>query len=459
MKFKSTILLLVGFVLLLGYILFLDKKPADKAAAPQEKLLTLTAADIQKITLKKESETLTFKKDDKGEWMIVEPLEAKADSLEVGGLVDAFADLKIDRVVEKAGGDPKKYDIPQREVSLWVKGQDRPVHILLGPPNKIDATVYAQKEGDPRIVLLPSTLTTPLEKKLFDFRQKDVFKFTTKDVAGIAISAKGAHWEASKKDDEWMLAAPVKGLAKESKMTGLLDSLSGLRAKEFAAEDKKPADLKKYGLDKPEYTVTLKMPGAAAETVFAFHKADDKTYVTTSQSTKILVPESDVLPDLEKKPAELRETKPAVFSSWQADKLVLKKGTLALTITKASNDKWYFDAAQKEEADASKVDSFLRKIEGLDSTEFIDGPKSPAEFGLDKPEAELTVGTKDAISTPAVVKSCTLLVGKIDKDKKQAVVKNARFDYLFKVDAAFLDDFPKDKKDWIAPPPAKDTKK
>ena len=33
------------------------------------------------------------------------------------------------------------------------------------------------------------------------------------------------------------------------------------------------------------------MPGAAAETVFAFHKADDKTYVTTSQSTKILVPE------------------------------------------------------------------------------------------------------------------------------------------------------------------------
>jgi len=124
----------------------------------------VTSADVQKLTLKRPSETLTFKKDDKGEWMIVEPLEAKADSLEVGGLVDAFADLKIDRVVEKAGGDPKKYDIPQREVSLWVKGQDRPVHILLGPPNKIDATVYAQKEGDPRIVLLPSTLTTPLER-------------------------------------------------------------------------------------------------------------------------------------------------------------------------------------------------------------------------------------------------------------------------------------------------------
>ncbi len=207
-----------------------------------------------------------------------------------------------------------------------MKGLDKPVRVLLGPPNKIDATVYAQKEGDPRIVLLPSTLTTPLEKKLFDFRQKDVFKFETKDVTAIAVAAKGARWDAAKKDDAWMLLAPLKALAKESKITGLLDSLSGLRAKEFAAEDKKAEDLKKYGLDKPEYTVTLKMPGANKETVFAFHKADDKTYVTTSQSTKIIIPEADVLPDLEKKPADLRESKVAAFNSWQAGKVVLKKG-------------------------------------------------------------------------------------------------------------------------------------
>jgi hypothetical protein len=458
-KLKNTLILLLVFVGLLAFVLFLEKKPPEAGSKPEEKLVAVTAADVQKLTLKRDAETLTFKRNDKGEWMIVEPLEAKADSLEVNGLVEAFADLKIDRVVEKTGGDPKKYEIPKREVSLWIKGQDKPIRVLLGPPNKIDATVYAQKEGDPRIVLLPSTLTTPLEKKLFDFRQKDVFKFETKDVTALSVSAKGARWEASKKDDGWMLTEPLKALAKESKITGLLDSLSGLKAKEFAAEDKKAGDLKKVGLDKPEYTVTLKMPGANKETVFAFHKADDKTFVTTSQSTKIIVPESDVLPDLEKKPADLREGKVAAFNSWQAAKLLLKKGPLALTITKAGNDKWYFDAAQKEEADASKVDSFIRRIEGLEATEFVDGPKSPAEFGLDKPEAEVTVGTKDTISTPPAEKTYTVLVGKIDKDKKQAVVKNTRFDYLFKVDSAFVDEFPKDKKDWIAPPPAKDTKK
>lgn len=455
MKLKNTLILLVIFIGLLAFILFVEKKPQDAGAKTEEKLVAVKSAEVQKLTLKRDAETLTFKRDDKGEWMIVEPLEAKADTFEVNGLVDAFADLKIDRVVEKTGGDPKKYDIPKREVSLWMKGLDKPVRVLLGPPNKIDATVYAQKEGDPRIVLLPSTLTTPLEKKLFDFRQKDVFKFETKDVTAIAVAAKGARWDAAKKDDEWMLLAPLKALAKESKITGLLDSLSGLRAKEFAAEDKKAEDLKKYGLDKPEYTVTLKMPGANKEMVFALHKADDKTYVTTSQSTKIIIPEADVLPDLEKKPADLRESKVAAFNSWQASKVVLKKGALALTLTKAPNDKWYFDAAQKEEADGAKVDMFIRKIEGLEATEFVDGPKSPAEFGLDKPEAQVTVGTKDTVSTPPVEKSYSVFVGKIDKDKKQAVVKNARFDYFFKVDSAFLDEFPKEKKDWNALPPAK----
>jgi hypothetical protein len=458
MKLKNTLILLAVFGILLVFVLFIEKKPRD-AAETQEKLMAVASADVQKLILKRTGETLTFQRDDQGEWTILEPLQAQADAAEVNGLVDTLADLKIERVVEKAGGDPKKYEIPQREVSLWVKGQDKPVHLLLGPANKIDSTIYAQKEGDPRIVLLPSTLATPLDKKLFDFRRKDVFKFETKDVTSVSVSAKGRRWEAGQKDGDWLLTAPLKGLAKEGQVSGLLESLSGLRAKEFASEDKKPEDLKKLGLDKPEYVVALKMAGAAKEMVFSLHKAEDKTYATTGTSTKVIVPEGDVLPDLEKKPAEWRETKPAVFSSWQADKLVLKKGALALTLTKAANDKWYFDAAQKEEADGGKVESLLRRIETLDAVEIVEAPKSPAEFGLDKPEAEVTVGTKDTVSAPPVVKSATLMAGKTDKDKKQTVLKNPRFDYLFRVDAGFLDDFPKDKKDWIAPPPAKDTKK
>jgi hypothetical protein len=46
------------------------------------------------------------------------------------------------------------------------------------------------------------------------------------------------------------------------------------------------------------------------------------------------------------------------------------------------------------------------------------------------------------------VKEITVLIGSKDKEEKKVVVKNARFDYLFRVDSAFLEEFPQDIKDW-----------
>jgi len=453
-KFKTTLILLVVFIILLAVILFVDKKGKQEQAGPEEKLTTLKSADIEKIALKRDNETLNFKKDDKGEWMITEPQEAKADNTEVNQIADSFAELRIERVVEKEGADLKKYQIPQKEVTLWTKGNTLPVKILIGMENPLDNTYFAQKEGDKRIVLLSSSLKSTFDKKFFDFRQKDIFKFETGEVKKIQLQAKDTRWDAQKKDNEWFFDKPLRALAKESKITSVLDSLSNLKAKEFAAEDKKADELKKFGLDKPEYQVVLTMPATNKEVTFALHKDKEKTYATTSLSNKIIVPESDVLPELEKKADELRENKVISFNTWQTSKVAIKKGALNLTLIKAQNDKWYFDPAQKQEADGSKIESLVRKIEGLEAAEYIDAPKALATYGLDKPLAETTIWTKETGDKP-VEKSFIILVGNQDKEKKQVVVKNARLGYLFKVDSAFLDDFPKEAKDWKVPEPEK----
>lgn len=457
MKFKNTFILLLVFAALLAAVLFLDKKGGDKDAAPAEKLVEVPSTDVVKASLKRGAETLTFVKDDKGEWRLTEPLEVPAEAMAVNGLVDGFADLRIDRVVEKEKADLQKYQIPQKEITLWLKGRTDPVKVLVGMENAIDATFYAQKEGDPRVVLIPSHYKSSLEKTLFDFRRKDIFGFETKDAEGIKLAAKDIRWEAKKKDGTWSLTSPLRAVAKDIKISNLLDSLANLRAKEFAAEAKTPEEMKKLGLDKPEYTVALTFPGAAEEIVFAFHKEADRTLATTSDSTKVVVPEADLLAELEKKADELRETKVAPFSTWQASKVAVKKGGLSLTVGKAPNDKWYFDAGQKEEADAAKVESFVRRIEALEAVEFIDKPGSPAETGLAAPQAEVTIWTKEAGEKP-VERSVAVLVGSTDKDKKQAVVKNAGLAYLFRVDSAFLDEFPKDRKDWAVVPPEPEKK-
>jgi len=458
-KFKNTLVLVVVFLVLLVAVLLFESKGLKNQEKKEKeaKLVDLAVADILKMTLKNESGAITFQKDEKGGWRITEPLEVQADSMEVDGLAESFAGLRIERIVEAEPKDLKTYEIPNREVTLWIKGKDLPVKVLVGMENPIDSTLFAKREDEKRVVLLASSLKTTVDKKLFDFRGKDVFKFETADVRAIKVRAGDVAWAASKKDDGWELTSPIAALANGSKLDSLLYALSGLKAKEFVSENKSDEDIKKNGLDKPEYEVNLSMPTVNKEAVLSLHKSDDKVYAAGSLSEKIVLVDGTVLNDLGKKADEYREKKAAVFNSWEADRISVTKGDLTVAAVKEKvkdEEKWRIETPDKPEADGSKVETFIRKIESLEAVEFIDAPKDLAEYGLDKPEAEVRVRVKDGENK---TREITILVGREDKEKNQVVVKNAGLGYLFRVDSAFLEDFPKEAKDWkteVKPEPA-----
>jgi len=449
-KFKTTLILLAVFILLLAAVLVFEPKKGKETAAKEEKLVDLAAADLERITLKKEDETISFRKDEMGDWQIIEPVEAKADPYEVNRLAEDFSSLKIERVVESEAKDTVKYEIPKTEVSLWLKGQDNPVKVLIGMENRLDSTFYAKKEGESRVVLIPSLLKSLLEKKTFDFRQKDVFKFETADVTAVDFRVKDIVWKAAKKDEAWLLEKPVQALAKKSRLDDLLNALANMKAKEFVAEEKKPEEIEKFGLKKPEYSVSLSLPSKNQEIVFGLHKEGETSYATTSLSTKIISVEAQVLTDLEKKVDDLREKLAVVFNSWEAKRIWLKTGGLEIGAAKDKDNKWSFEPGLKEEADGSKVESFIRKVEGLEASEFIDQPGDLKGFGLDRPQAEITIRVQEAEGKEKEVR---LFVGSEDTAQKKVVVRNPELAYLFRVDSGFLSDVPKEAKDWKSPEP------
>ena len=352
-------------------------------------------------------------------------------------------------MVEAEGGDPAKYEIPKKELTLWYKGQAQPVKLLIGMENPLDNTLFAQREGDKRIVLLASYLKSNLEKRTFDFRKKDIFSFEPDDVGSIALKAKDISWQARKKGDEWFLESPVKALAKKSRVEDVLRALSNLRAKEFVAEEKPAEEVAKFGLKEPEYSVALGLPAKNQEILFSLHKQDETVYATTSLTNKIVTAEAQVLTDIEKKPEDLREKQVVVFSSWEADKVQVKNGDFTLTAAKDKDNKWVFEGAAREEADSSRVETFIRKIESLEAVEFIDSPAGLSSYGLEPPRSEVTVWTKDGEKE----KEVRVLIGTEDAEKKQVVLKNPDLDYLFRVDSSFLSEFPKEAEDWKPAPP------
>ncbi len=447
MKFKTTVILVAVFAALLVFVLLFESKSKGKKEE-EKKLVDLSSADVEKMSLKKEDETIAFSKDEKGDWLITEPLEAKADTYEVNRLAEDFSGLKFERLAEAEAADQAKYEIPKKELTLWYKNRPEPVKLLFGMENPIDNTIFSKKEGDPRIVLLATNLKTQLEKKVFDFRQKDIFKFEPEDVAGLKLRAKDIAWEVRKKDDGWFFQAPLAALAKKSRVEDILRALSGMRAKEFVAETKTDEEIAKFGLKDAEYSVSLSLPSKDQEATFFLHKEDDKVYVTTSLSPKIILAEGQVITDIEKNVEDIREKAVLVFNSWEADKVRVKRGDLVLTVVKNAEDKWLFEDGGKE-ADKSKVETFIRKIEGLEAAEFIDAPAGLQEYGLATPQVEVTVWTKSGEKE----KEFQVLFGTEDQEKKQLVVKNPKFEYLFRVDSSVLGDFPKAVKDWTPAPP------
>ena len=446
MKFKTTIILFAIFIVLLAFVLLFEYKGMGEKDE-EEKLLALSSDDVEKITFKKEDETITFQKDEEGEWLITEPLKAKADKFEVDRLADDFSDLRIERVVEEEPEEIEKYGIPQKEISLWFKDKDKPIKILIGMENPLGNTFFVKRDDETRVVLIPSHLKSLMEKSLFDFREKNIFKYETDDVKSVKLRAKKARWEVSKKGEEWFFESPINALAKSSKIDDILSSLSNLKAKEFVSEEKKSDDVKKYGFDRPEYEITLGMPLENQEVTFSLHKKEDKLYATTSLSPKIVEAEDPLLSDLEKEAEELREKKVANFYSWEASRLHLKMGEIDWIVVKDEEDNWHFESPIKEEADKSKIQTFIRKIESLEATEFIDPPLSLKDYWLDNPQAEVKIWIEED-EDKEKVKEITVLIGSEDKEEKKVVVKNVRFDYLFRVDSAFLEEFPKDIKDW-----------
>ncbi len=460
MKPKTTLILLAVVAVLLALVLFFDSRGKKKEAEKEQAntLISLTAADVRKVSLVRDGETLTFERDESGPWRLSSPIRAAADEYEVGSLVDALASLRIERVVEKEAGDPAVYEIPKTEVSLWVKGLDAPIKLLVGMENPLDKSLFAKREDDPRIVLLASSLKASLEKKVFDLRDKSVFKFTAADVQSIEVRAKDVSWRAGRVESGWLLEEPVAALAVKSKVDSLLDSLSGLRAQAFVSEDKDPAALKEFGLDKPEAEVILSLPASNQEIVFALAKKGEAQYASTSVSTKIITFEGTLLEDLGRKADEMREKKVSDFYAWDAQRVSVKRDGVEITASKekvGEEDKWLLDVAAKTEADRAKVEDFVRKIEGLEAVAFIDKPGPLADYGL-APGTEIRVHTKDYQDK---VKDIVLFIGKEDPEKNQVVVKNALYDYLFLVDPGFLQELPKETKDWTPEAPKTEEEK
>ncbi|HUW84783.1 MAG TPA: DUF4340 domain-containing protein [Phycisphaerae bacterium] len=401
-----------------------DEKPQNQFAEPfqaepeSKDLFEDHPAEVTRLTIESEDLAATFAKTD-DQWEIVEPIKAPALKWEVDGLVRTVTGLRYTRKFEPGQPDaPSEAEtgLSDPKVKVTIEYENGLATLEVGKKELLRDNTYVRLAGKPEVYVAQSNLEPTFDKKLKDFREKDLLSFKFGDAVGLEIVSRepARTLKLTKEGDrEWVMDSPMKARASREGASDLITVLNEMKAEEFV--DDAPQDLSRYGLDEPFARVTLTTrsevkPEEPTEEDQATTQPttqpqyetkewtiligsfvglqEERRHAKLGDSTAVVAVDArsanKLLPDL----LEVRDKRITPANTFKINKLVVAGRTESVTLEK-EGDRWRIIAPEAAEADKGKVDEVIRAIRGLQAVSFVDSPDDLGSFGLAEPRVEL----------------------------------------------------------------------
>jgi hypothetical protein len=402
----STIALVVVLAGLGAYIYFVTwKKTPETAASKQEKVFSGVEGDkVVELKVTSEKGDVTTLKKENGGWTIIAPLMAKADGSEANAIATALGQLEIVRVIDENPSDLKDYGLtsPRIEVDFKAAGDKEYGRLLVGDKSPTGSDLFAKRNEDKKVFLIPGFQETTFNKGTFDLRDKLVLQVDRDKVDGVEVNAGGNRVAMAKDNAEWKITQPIQARADFAAVEGLIGRLQAAAMKSIVADNATPADLKKYGLDKPSAAVDLKM-GSARATFAVGGKTGDNTVYARDVSKPVVVTVDSMLADELKKGADDYRRKDIFeFRPYNANRVEITRSGQTVVFEKVKGegkdamDKWRRVSPNPADVDKDKMDAVLTRISNMRATAFVN---ASTKSGLDMPVMTVAVkfdeGKKD----------------------------------------------------------------
>jgi hypothetical protein len=381
---RSTIALIVVLGGLAAYIYFVTWKTPEggDTAKKTDKVFAGVQADkIEEIRISTSGGDATTVKKDNATWQVVQPVAAKADETEVSGITSALATTDIVRVIDENPSSLTDYGLsnPRIEVDFKAAGDKDYRKLLIGEKSPTGSDLFAKRNDEKRVFLIPAFQETTFNKDTFALRDKVVLKFERDKVDGVEVDAAGKTLVMAKDGADWKIRKPLETRADYGSVEGLIGRVQTVQMKSIAADQATPADLKKYGLEKPEATVNVNA-GSARATLLIGGKATDTTvYARDASKPAVVTIESALMDDLKKGADDYRRKDLFEFRAYNANRVELIRGKDVVVFERVkgqgenAQDKWRRVSPNAGDADRDKVDAMLAKLANMRATSFVDG--------------------------------------------------------------------------------------
>jgi hypothetical protein len=395
---RSFLILLIVAVGLGAYVYFVESKKdlTDTTATKKDKVFAVDSSKIEQIDVTASSGATTTLKKSGADWQIVAPEKIPADATQVGSLVSTLESLEVGRVIEDkpSSAAPFSLEPPRFSVAFKLTGEGLTRRLLVGSKTVNGSDLYARIEGQPRVFLIGGFVEDSLNRTTFDLRDKSVLKFARDGVDLLTLEVPGAPaLSLAKKGSEWRLTAPVDakadasavdtsiGRISQAQMKSVIPPSSGTESAAQGSANPSPADLKKYGLDKPQVVATVGV-GSTRATIAIGAKHDDTTlYARDLSRPLVFTVDKTLLDDLNHKADDLRAKDVFEFRAFTAVSLEITRAGQTFTFAKqktASRDSsapaetWKLTQPAAKDVNQTAMTDLLTGLSNLRADKFTD---------------------------------------------------------------------------------------
>jgi hypothetical protein len=439
---KSLLVLLVVALGLGAYIYFVESKRDVDDTAKKDKVFAVQAGSIDEITIHSASGQETTLKKTGDDWAVTAPVQAPADQSAVSSIASTIETLDVQNALEDNPPSVAQYGLdPVRfSVTFKTRGDSTPHRLDVGNKTPTGSDLYARVGGQPRLFLISGYLEDTLNRTTFDLRDKTALKFDRDQVTTITLEHAGSPAVTlTKSGADWRLSAPIQTAADLDSVNTLLSRLSGEQMKSIVAGDSgepSAAELRKYGLDKPQATVTLGAGSTRASLALGAKTDAGTLYARDLSRPLVFTVDSTLATDLDKKPQDLRVKDIFAFRSYSALGIDVTRAGTTYSFAKSTGkpaegqttatDVWKETKPEAKDVNTTGFTDFLNSISSLRASSFVDQPLAKGE--------DVVIAARSGDAAKPVTERVTLrksgdtVQAIVDGQSGAAVVSTADFD-------------------------------
>jgi hypothetical protein len=318
---RSFLLLLVAALGLGAYIYFVESKrdPLGETTT-KEKVFTAASADFEEVEIRAASGEVASLRKTNGLWELVAPTPLRTDAGAIGALLSTLDSLEIQHVIDDAPASPADFGLAPARFSVAVRASAAAEFTPrdVGRQTPTGGDLYARVAGQPRVFLISGWLEDSLNKTPFALRDKTALRFERGSADALTIDATGATaLTFAKKGEDWRFSSPWDARADFNQVDGLVGRLFQARMTSIVVEDG-AADLRQYGLDRPQATATVGAGSTRATLAIGGKAEDGSLYARDLSRPLVFTVEASLLDELKKNPDDLRRRDLFEFRSYSA---------------------------------------------------------------------------------------------------------------------------------------------